>query len=144
MDRAMRLALAFALGAFAWVNREWIPLSPSAASIAALLLAINPGDIVRGPLFVPLAAYILLTLALHPMLRFASFNRIGDYSYGLYLYAFPIQQALVHAQPDIGPFTLFAEAFGSTLAVAIFSWYGIERPALGLKSTFGKTALEPT
>jgi peptidoglycan/LPS O-acetylase OafA/YrhL len=140
---ARQLALAFALGAFAWVNREWIPLSPSAAAIALLLLALNPGDIIRGPLFLPLVTYVLLTFALHPMVRFASFNRIGDYSYGLYLYAFPIQQALVGAQPDVGPFVLVAEAFTLTLVVSVLSWHGIEKPALELKSRFGKTALKP-
>jgi peptidoglycan/LPS O-acetylase OafA/YrhL len=133
---AAPLALAFVLGAFAWVNRDWIALSPLAAAIGLLLLAVNPGDIIRGPLFELLVAYALLTFALHPMVRFASFNRVGDYSYGLYLYAYPIQQAIVHAQPNIGTLTLFAEAFALTLAAAICSWHGIEKPALDLKSGF--------
>lgn len=142
LSAARQLAIAFSLGAFAWVNRDWIPLSPSAAGIAVLLLVINPGDIIRGPLFLPVVAYALLTLALHPALRFASFNRLGDYSYGLYLYAFPIQQALAYAQPGIGSSTLFAEAFALTLVAAICSWHGIERPALDLKSKFGLTQLK--
>jgi len=77
-----------------------------------------------------LVTYTLLTLALHSRLRFASFNRIGDYSYGHYLYAFPIQQALAYAQPGIAPSTLFAESFALTLAAAVCSWHGVERPAL--------------
>jgi peptidoglycan/LPS O-acetylase OafA/YrhL len=135
---SVQLVLAFALGAFAWVNRDWIPLSLFTAAIALLVLTVNPGDIIRGPLFVVLVAYALLTFALHPVVRFASFNRLGDYSYGLYLYAYPIQQALVHAQPSVGPWTLFAEASVLTLATAICSWHGIEKPALALKSRFGK------
>jgi peptidoglycan/LPS O-acetylase OafA/YrhL len=132
------LALSFAIGAFAWINRDWIPLSLLAAATALLVLAINPGDIIRGPVFVVLVAYTLLTVALHPGVRFASFNRLGDYSYGLYLYAYPIQQALVHAQPGIGSWALFAEASVLTLAAAMCSWHGIEKPALALKSRFSE------
>jgi peptidoglycan/LPS O-acetylase OafA/YrhL len=97
---------------------------------------------VRGPASLALLAYVLLTFALHPKLRFAAFNRIGDYSYGLYVYAFPIQQALVHVQRDLGPIALFAAAFALTLLVAIASWHGMEKPALGLKSRF-TTRLQP-
>ena len=81
-----------------------------------------------------LLAYALLTFALHPKLRLAAFNRFGDYSYGLYVYAFPIQQALVSLEPGLGPLGLFALASVATLAVAIVSWHGMEKPALGLKS----------
>jgi peptidoglycan/LPS O-acetylase OafA/YrhL len=130
------VTLAFWLGALAWVNRDSIPLSPWVAGAALLLLAVNPADIVRGPASLVLLTYALLTFALHPKLRFAAFNRIGDYSYGLYVYAFPIQQALVHVQRDLGPFALFAAAFVLTLLVAIASWHGMEKPALGLKSRF--------
>lgn len=130
------LTLAFALGALAWVNRDSIPLSPWVAGVALLPLAVNPADIVRGPASLVLLTYVLLTFALHPKFRFAAFNRIGDYSYGLYVYAFPIQQALVHVQRDLGPFALFAAAFVLTLLVAIASWHGMEKPALVLKSRF--------
>jgi peptidoglycan/LPS O-acetylase OafA/YrhL len=140
---APELAMAFALGAFAWVNRDWIPLSPLAAACALLVLAINPGDIIRSGLWVPLVAYVVLTVALHPMLRFAAFNRLGDYSYGLYLYAYPIQQSLVQTQPGIGSLPLFAEAFALTLAVAVASWHGIESPALELKSRLSGLSAKP-
>ena len=89
-----------------------------------------------------LLAYVLLTFAPHPTLRFSAFNRIGDYSYGLYVYAFPIQQALIDVKGDLGPFGLFAAAFVLTLAVAIASWHGMEKPALGLKSRFA-SKLQP-
>jgi len=131
------LALAFAIGALAWVNREAISLSPWVAAAALLLLVINPGDLLRGPFSLVLLAYVLLTFALHPMLRFAAFNRIGDYSYGLYVYAFPIQQALVSLKPDLDPLKLFALAFAATLALAMASWHGMEKSALGLKSKLG-------
>jgi peptidoglycan/LPS O-acetylase OafA/YrhL len=134
---ARQLALAFAVGALAWVNRDVIPLSPWTAAAALLLLALNPGHLLGAPFALVLLAYALLTFALHPTLRFAAFNRIGDYSYGLYVYAFPIQQAMMSFKPRLGPFGLFATAFTATLLVAMASWHGMEKPALGLKSKLG-------
>ena len=131
------LALAFAIGALAWVNREVISLSPWAAAAALLFLVTNPGNVLRGPFSLVLLAYALLTFALHPTLRFSAFNRLGDYSYGLYVYAFPIQQTLVAVNRGLDPFGLFVSASGLTLLVAIASWHGMEKRALGLKSKFG-------
>ena len=62
------------------------------------------------------------------------FARYGDFSYGLYLYAFPIQQLLVlyYGRRLTIP-ALFGSALVLTLCVAIVSWYAVERPCLRLK-----------
>jgi peptidoglycan/LPS O-acetylase OafA/YrhL len=58
----------------------------------------------------------------------------GDYSYGLYLFAFPIQQALVHLYPAYSWWGVNAAV---TLVVsfsyAALSWWLIERPILSRK-----------
>ena len=128
--------LAFALGALAWVNRDRVVLSPWLALGALLLIVFNPWGLGRRPFFVPLVAYLVLALALHPWFRFAAFNRLGDYSYGLYVYAFPIQQMLVQAHPGGRPVPLFVAAFATTAVLAVSSWHLVERPMLGLKSRF--------
>ncbi len=53
----------------------------------------------------------------------------GDYSYGVYIYGFPIQQLVVTFNPAIGPYALFAVAGSVTLLCAIASWYLVEKPA---------------
>ena len=60
-------------------------------------------------------------------------SRQGDFSYGLYIYAFPVQQTLVSVwpHPPLVPY-IFAVA-AITLACAIASWHIVERPALALK-----------
>lgn len=128
---------AFALGAFAWVNRDRVVLSPWLALGAVLLIAFNPWGLGRQPFFVPLVAYLVLVFALHPRFRFAPFNRVGDYSYGLYVYAFPIQQMLVQAYPGTSPVGLFVAAFAATAVLAVLSWHLVEQPMLGLKARFG-------
>jgi peptidoglycan/LPS O-acetylase OafA/YrhL len=81
------------------------------------------------PLFVLLAAYS----------RAEVVRRIepkGDYSYGVYIYAFPIQQTLIVLMPDISPALLTVLAVAITLPLAAASWWLVEKPALTRKSAF--------
>ena len=69
-----------------------------------------------------------------------SIDRSVDLSYGLYIYAFPIQQMLtLFAVPTLGlPLCLFV-TFAITLVFAAVSWLMVERPSLSLKAlVFGK------
>ena len=59
--------------------------------------------------------------------------RIGDLSYGVYLWSFPVQQTLVQLQPGIGVAPLFGETLLVVLPLAWLSWRLVERPALALK-----------
>lgn len=61
------------------------------------------------------------------------FNRAGDYSYGLYIYAFPVGQTLRQYFEHIGPLQMFAACSVATLACAVLSWHLVEQPALRLK-----------
>jgi peptidoglycan/LPS O-acetylase OafA/YrhL len=134
---ARQLGLAFAIGSFAWINRDWIPLNAPLMLAAVLLMLATPRAIGLGALFVPLYAYLVLALALHPRLHSQRWREPGDYSYGLYVYAFPIQQALLANRPGLEPLQVFAAAFPTTLLVAVASWHLVERPALALKSRLG-------
>jgi len=131
-----QLALCFGLGSLAYVWRDALPLSLAGAAACVALVAWNPAGLAREALFPVLLVYVVLVAAYDPRLRFRAFNRIGDYSYGLYVYAFPIQQTIVQRAPGIEPPLLLAYAFPVALAMAVLSWHAIEQPALGLKSRF--------
>ncbi|MFO1399029.1 MAG: acyltransferase [Burkholderiales bacterium] len=136
-DRVVReLALNFALGSLAWVFRDSLPISLAAALAAVLLVVADPGGLARTVLFAPLLAYVVLVLAYHPRLQWRGFNRLGDYSYGLYVYSFPVQQTLMQRLPTLEPPSLFLLALPLSLLVAAVSWHGLEAPALALKSRF--------
>jgi peptidoglycan/LPS O-acetylase OafA/YrhL len=60
-------------------------------------------------------------------------TRTGDYSYGVYIYAFPIQQTLVFLNPRISVERLILLSTLITLVCAVISWHLVERPALRLK-----------
>lgn len=78
-------------------------------------------------------AYIFLTAAViligeSPYLRLPKF--LGDCSYGLYLYGFPVQQLLVHLWGREHFWARYAVGLMICFALAIVSWKLIERPAL--------------
>jgi peptidoglycan/LPS O-acetylase OafA/YrhL len=59
--------------------------------------------------------------------------RSGDYSYGLYVFAFPIQQ-VVASGPGAGhPWLSLLVTVPVTALLAFLSWHLIEAPALSLK-----------
>ncbi|MCC6868428.1 MAG: acyltransferase [Burkholderiales bacterium] len=128
------LALLFGLGSLAAVWHDALPISLVAALVAVLLVAWNPLGLTRGALLSPLLAYVVLVAAYHPAVQWPRFDVGGDYSYGLYVYSFPIQQTLVERLPSLSPLAMFALALPISLAVAAASWHGIERPALRLKN----------
>ena len=64
-----------------------------------------------------------------------AYNRLGDYSYGMYIYAFPVQQTLVQSFPHSDAIFNTLVSLPVTGALAVLSWTFIEKPALRLKST---------
>jgi peptidoglycan/LPS O-acetylase OafA/YrhL len=68
-----------------------------------------------------------------PVLRQAA--RFGDLSYGLYLYAFPVQQLVFHYRPVDRPHDVWAIPLCVLLSLplAFLSWHLVEKPALLLK-----------
>ena len=80
-----------------------------------------------------LFGYVLLSAATQLPRVLLRYNRLGDFSYGLYLYAWPAQQTVVFLWPEIGPWTLLPCALALALVAAVVSWRVIEQPALRLK-----------
>jgi peptidoglycan/LPS O-acetylase OafA/YrhL len=86
------------------------------------------------PLIAPLTLpYILFLLAFK--LPFTNLDKYGDFSYGLYIYAFPLQQMLSFFGLNTKGFTLyFILSILITMIPSILSFYLIEEPCLKLKT----------
>ncbi len=64
----------------------------------------------------------------------SNFGKYGDFSYGIYIYAFPIQQSLIEIfGKNLSPYLFFFYSLGITTCFAFLSWHLVERPALRLK-----------
>ena len=60
--------------------------------------------------------------------------RFGDFSYGVYIYAFPVQQTIIALTSNTLPFALgLAASALTTFAFAFLSWHCVEKQALKLK-----------
>jgi peptidoglycan/LPS O-acetylase OafA/YrhL len=57
----------------------------------------------------------------------------GDYSYGLYIFGYPVQQAVANAPALREWWINIAIALPVAFAVAFVSWHLLEKPALGLR-----------
>lgn len=79
-------------------------------------------------------AYLVIYAALVPAGPIRMFNRMGDYSYGIYIYAFPVQQAVAHLWQGVKPLEMLAASFGITFGIAFVSWHLVEERSLSLKS----------
>ena len=62
-----------------------------------------------------------------------SVKTFGDWSYGLYLWAFPVQQMTISLWPGLTPFGLFVRSLPVALLLAALSWHLIESRALAFK-----------
>jgi peptidoglycan/LPS O-acetylase OafA/YrhL len=86
----------------------------------------------------------LLILAVGPLSNLFSaraLRRLGKYSYGMYLYHFPLTAAFEQSKPfftrlPFGFFLYVGVCFVANLAIAILSFYLIEQPILNLRKRF--------
>ncbi|MGX6741259.1 acyltransferase family protein [Streptomyces peucetius] len=133
-DVVVHLGFAFALGALIELYRERIPVSDvlGVASALVLLASLRFGYLYTVGL--PAFAYLLVWLAIRLP---APFRRIGarhDYSYGIYIYGFVVQQALaVLGLARYGFWAYLAMSVAGTLIAAVLSWHLVERPAMRFK-----------
>ncbi|QLR45561.1 acyltransferase [Enterobacter sp. RHBSTW-00994] len=125
---SVSLIYFFCIGGVLYINRCFILVSPLLMAFVAIILlhyrfAINP-------LIVPfLVGYLVISSGyLLGVLKFLNFKH--DYSYGLYLYAYPISQMSFSLLSGHGFVLYFIFIFCATFATAFFSWHCVEKPAI--------------
>lgn len=123
------LVLAFLCGNAIYLFRDRIVLSGAMAILAfvACIAALSFGP--SRTLSVAPAAYLTVWLGLLSPRRIVG----GDYSYGVYLFAFPLQQ-LISTVPLLRHWLIiFALTIPVSLLYAAFSWHFVEKPLLERK-----------
>jgi peptidoglycan/LPS O-acetylase OafA/YrhL len=127
----------FLYGTTLYLWRDKVPMRPGIliAALACLLVAsVNQQAFFVA--YVVCLAPLVLHLAYLPKGRVGAFNDWGDCSYGVYIYAFPIQQTLAFLFPGMPLIAMIVGSGAITLGVAALSWTLIERRALALKGDF--------
>jgi peptidoglycan/LPS O-acetylase OafA/YrhL len=137
---ATDMRYVFISGTFFWMGtlvhkynlEKHLTPGRSVAAIVAML-CLSP-----WPAAIGAAAWVLLPvivlgfgLSYDPFLN--KLTQFGDLSYGAYIYAFPIQQILACASPNVDIISFLMLCFPITLVVAFLSWRFVEKPMLLLK-----------
>jgi len=134
---AFILSAVFMGGVCFRIFRDQIPLN---GKIAAVLAALWLFCLLTSPLIEAITGivgpYLVLWLALavkSPAIQ--KINNKYDFSYGTYLYAWPIASLIVLACQHrfaVSPVLLDISTIVLATAAGVFSWYLIEKPALAL------------
>jgi peptidoglycan/LPS O-acetylase OafA/YrhL len=122
-----------------FLYRDRIPYSRAAALVAfpfaIFLIFLSQETGIEGfsYLAVPGLIYTVAVVGLTSLPKIPLLSD-GDYSYGVYIYGFPIQQSVAYFLPQFRFWWVnLAIALPLVLIVAVCSWNFVEKPFLGLR-----------
>lgn len=137
INHMMHFGLSFFIGICFYMYREVIRLN-FMILIGLVLFSLGVyfqfGRLFAEPFIICASAYLTFWLAYVPGGFVRRYNKLGDYSYGVYIYHFPIQQVLMHYADGYSPLSLFLVSLPLSLMFAVVSWTIIEKPSLSLLS----------
>jgi peptidoglycan/LPS O-acetylase OafA/YrhL len=135
--QSLKLFTMFFMGSSFYFLRNKISINSKIGIPALTLLALSTLHIELFFIaYTLLLAYIVFYLAYIPKGHIRKFNNTGDYSYGIYIYAFPVQQIVAACFPGISILGMIATSFLGTFVMAYMSWHIIEDKCLRLKRFF--------
>jgi len=129
---AFRLLAMFFIGGTLHVFAARIPMKVEGGVIAGSLLLAGAfaGPHVFPAVWLLVAPYLVLWCAYVPRGFIRAYNKVGDYSYGMYIFAFPLQQLVMLLQPTASVLELTILAALGTLVLAMLSWHLVEKPCM--------------
>ncbi|ASL15901.1 acyltransferase family protein [Mycobacterium intracellulare] len=132
-QNAVRFAIMFSAGMFLHQFQNVIPARWSWVICCTIVVLVSSAVLPNYRLVaaLPLAYAIVVSGAL---IKNKGFRLSTDLSYGVYIYAFAIQQLLVICGlATTNPIGFCLISAGITLPIAALSWFLVEKPALTLK-----------
>ena len=124
----LRLAAFFAAGALLYVNRHSVPMRLDLLLLLVLFAWFTRGRPEYNLYFGAVIIYGTLFFAFSRKLKMP--KRFEDYSYGIYLYGWTIQQLLFAFVPGIGPYKMAIISIPLSIGAGALSWHLLEKRAL--------------
>lgn len=125
-----KLTFPFFIGMLLYAFRDRIVFNHLFAIGSLLVVVFWPRDFFYIQAFCASWGYFIFYLAYIPRGPLLSYNKLGDYSYGVYIYAFPFQQLMSHLFPGSSPIENMLLATGPTILFAVLSWHLVEKRSL--------------
>ena len=130
----IKQVLLFVLGMLAYHYRSWLYLNSNiawilvASCIASYVLNLNFKLFIG--LFYVTFMYTTLVFASSDLAK--KIKLPGDYSYGIYIYGFLVQQIIAYTFPRFSAYPSMLVTIPIACALGAFSWYCIELPAINI------------
>jgi peptidoglycan/LPS O-acetylase OafA/YrhL len=129
------LVLAFLCGVALFLNRiriansHWLFLVSAVGFVVCVLASTRAGETLAAIFIAYVTVYLgLLNFSTGPI------TKIADYSYGVYLYGFPVQQSVAQLMPDHRLWYInFGLSLAVTFAFAVASWHLLESKVMARK-----------
>ena len=148
LESLIRFSTLFLVASTLYLYRERVPdrwwLAAACAAIYATSVLLPTGGLIPtfsftpGDIGMPFLVYPVLWLGIH--LPFRTIGSKNDYSYGIYIYGWPITELLIlwHAYRLGLPLYLTC-CFVATIPFAVASWWLIEKRSLRMKDLLPRT-----
>ncbi len=133
VDHFMHFGYAFLIGAAVQIYRSVVPVSlalPLAGLVTSIALIYTFGYASGEWLLIPSAAMLGLWIAFVPGGVVRYYNAVGDYSYGIYIWHYPIEQIMRTKLGDVSALELYLFSLPVVISIAALSWHFVERPSL--------------
>lgn len=125
----------FGAGALFYHFRDKIPLNALLSVVLLIIYGLSfyfGKSSIFGYLCLP---YIVFWFVFCPKIKLHGVGKWGDFSYGMYIYSYPVQQTIVYYfGHQIGVPKMIFLSFIFTIPLAMLSWFIVEKRALRLKN----------
>jgi peptidoglycan/LPS O-acetylase OafA/YrhL len=132
IESLCRFVSCFMIGVALWLFRARVPLDGRLVAVFAAVAVLFGRAEGNSLLVLAFECYAVVWLALRSLFS-SHLESASDLSLGIYLYGFPIEQAVLALTGVRDPWLLLLIATPPTLLAATLSWKLVERPALAFK-----------
>ncbi len=130
MQHGLRFGFAFLIGALLYGYRDIMPLNIwGVLSFTGLAIVTNSTPYME-PFRIIALTYAALWIGTKPISSLLYIKPAGDYSYGIFVFHWPIAQMVLQLNPGISYGDLLLYVMPMTFGLAVLSWNLIERPVL--------------
>ena len=143
--RHERLGVYFLLGSLFYMNWERVIYHWLAVVILSVITFFGVGSKLYNLMHAAWFPYLVLYISFHKHIRFPDLGKHGDFSYGLYLYAFPMWQLSIRLFGAHNASLTALVTFLAAMVMALRSWFLVsgfwflvEKPTLPLKGIFSR------
>lgn len=132
LHNTLRLLYMFLVGTIFYVRRDSIKFTrPKLMLAASLLFPCLFVDLLAEPALAVLGGYLLFAAAESGgRTVLARMNNDDDISYGLYLYAWPIEKLLLWFAPSLNIAIVGLVTWIGAMALGALSWFSLEKPIM--------------